>query len=105
MHAQGETAPQSGAQTPAPIIRLASVRKKYRDVVAVDHVDLHIARGEFFTLLGPSGSGKTTTLRLIAGLRSPIRVSSNSMRRMSPPFRPLSAMSTQYSRTTRSSHT
>jgi putative spermidine/putrescine transport system ATP-binding protein len=43
----------------------------YGDVVAVDHVDLEIEQGEFFTLLGPSGSGKTTTLRLIAGFEQP----------------------------------
>jgi putative spermidine/putrescine transport system ATP-binding protein len=47
------------------------VRKTYGDVVAVDHVDLEISPGEFFTLLGPSGSGKTTTLRLIAGFERP----------------------------------
>ena len=45
--------------------------RRYGDVVAVDGVDLEIARGEFFTMLGPSGSGKTTTLRMIAGLRAP----------------------------------
>ena len=39
--------------------------------MAVDDVDLEIARGEFFTMLGPSGSGKTTTLRLIAGFERP----------------------------------
>jgi putative spermidine/putrescine transport system ATP-binding protein len=66
---------RTGAPAPAadPIIRLAAVRKTYRDVVAVDHVDLDIARGEFFTMLGPSGSGKTTTLRLIAGFEKPDR--------------------------------
>jgi putative spermidine/putrescine transport system ATP-binding protein len=47
------------------------VRKTYGDVVAVEHVDLEISPGEFFTLLGPSGSGKTTTLRLIAGFERP----------------------------------
>jgi putative spermidine/putrescine transport system ATP-binding protein len=47
------------------------VRKTYGDVVAVDHLDLEIEAGEFFTLLGPSGSGKTTTLRLIAGFERP----------------------------------
>jgi putative spermidine/putrescine transport system ATP-binding protein len=50
---------------------LLGVRKTYGDVVAVDHVDLEIKAGEFFTLLGPSGSGKTTTLRLIAGFERP----------------------------------
>jgi putative spermidine/putrescine transport system ATP-binding protein len=52
-------------------VRLLGVRKTYGDVVAVDHVDLAIGQGEFFTLLGPSGSGKTTTLRLIAGFERP----------------------------------
>jgi putative spermidine/putrescine transport system ATP-binding protein len=47
------------------------VRKTYGEVVAVEHVDLEISPGEFFTLLGPSGSGKTTTLRLIAGFERP----------------------------------
>src|SRR2546430_178177 len=55
----------------APDVRLVGVRKAYGDVVAVDGVDLSIARGEFFTLLGPSGSGKTTALRLIAGFERP----------------------------------
>ncbi|MEZ5837644.1 MAG: ABC transporter ATP-binding protein [Geminicoccaceae bacterium] len=42
------------------------------DVVrALDHVDVTIAKGEFFTLLGPSGCGKTTLLRLIAGFEQP----------------------------------
>jgi putative spermidine/putrescine transport system ATP-binding protein len=52
-------------------VRLLGVRKTYGDVVAVDHLDLEIEAGEFFTLLGPSGSGKTTTLRLIAGFERP----------------------------------
>src|SRR3954465_15704944 len=46
-------------------------RKTYGDVVAVEHVDLQIRRGEFFTMLGPSGSGKTTCLRMIAGFERP----------------------------------
>jgi putative spermidine/putrescine transport system ATP-binding protein len=52
-------------------VRLTGIRKTYGEVVAVDHVDLEIPAGEFFTLLGPSGSGKTTTLRLIAGFERP----------------------------------
>jgi iron(III) transport system ATP-binding protein len=45
--------------------------KRFGDVAAVDHVDLEIQEGEFFTLLGPSGCGKTTTLRMIVGLEKP----------------------------------
>src|SRR6185312_2245637 len=52
---------------------LSGIRKTYGDVVAVDSIDLRIARGEFFTMLGPSGSGKTTTLRIIAGFERPDR--------------------------------
>jgi putative spermidine/putrescine transport system ATP-binding protein len=52
-------------------VRLERLRKAFGDVLAVDGVDLDIARGEFFTMLGPSGSGKTTTLRLIAGFERP----------------------------------
>jgi putative spermidine/putrescine transport system ATP-binding protein len=52
-------------------VQLDGLRKTFGDVVAVDGVDLEVARGEFFTMLGPSGSGKTTTLRLIAGFERP----------------------------------
>ena len=53
------------------VLRLRGVRKHFKGTAAVEHVDLAVARGEFFTLLGPSGSGKTTTLRLIAGFERP----------------------------------
>jgi putative spermidine/putrescine transport system ATP-binding protein len=66
-----ETRPVSGTIPTAVDVRLLGVRKTYGDVVAVDHLDLEIGAGEFFTLLGPSGSGKTTTLRLIAGFERP----------------------------------
>jgi multiple sugar transport system ATP-binding protein len=49
-------------------IRLEQVSKQFRQVQAVDEVDLTIADGEFMVLLGPSGCGKTTLLRSIAGL-------------------------------------
>jgi spermidine/putrescine transport system ATP-binding protein len=52
-------------------IRLSQLTKFFGEVTAVDALDLHIAPGEFFTLLGPSGCGKTTTLRLIAGFERP----------------------------------
>ena len=51
-------------------IELVGVTKRFKETLAVDHVDLQIPRGSFFSLLGPSGCGKTTTLRIIAGLES-----------------------------------
>ena len=62
---------ETGSAEEPVIVRLSAVKKKYRDVAAVEHVDLEVRRGEFYTLLGPSGSGKTTTLRLIAGFEKP----------------------------------
>ena len=52
-------------------VRMAGVRKRFADVVAVDGVDLEVREGEFFSMLGPSGSGKTTCLRMIAGFEAP----------------------------------
>lgn len=54
-----------------PAIRLTGLTKEFGAVTAVDHVDLEIGAGEFFSMLGPSGSGKTTVLRLIAGFEQP----------------------------------
>jgi spermidine/putrescine transport system ATP-binding protein len=41
------------------------------EVIAVDHVQMQIQHGEFFSMLGPSGCGKTTSLRMIAGFEWP----------------------------------
>jgi ABC-2 type transport system ATP-binding protein len=46
-------------------------RKPSPQVIAVDGLDLRIARGECFGLLGPNGSGKTTTVEMLEGLLSP----------------------------------
>lgn len=54
-----------------PAIRLRGLHKAFGSTVAVDHVDLDIRAGEFFSMLGPSGSGKTTVLRMIAGFETP----------------------------------
>jgi putative spermidine/putrescine transport system ATP-binding protein len=62
---------ESAESTADVLLRINGLRKTFKGTVAVEHVDLDIRRGEFFTMLGPSGSGKTTTLRLIAGFERP----------------------------------
>ena len=52
-------------------VRLVDVVKRFGAMAAVDHIDLDVEDGEFFSLLGPSGCGKTTTLRMIGGFEEP----------------------------------
>ena len=52
-------------------IEIQNLFKRFKDVVAVNRIQLDIDKGEMLTLLGPSGCGKTTTLRCIAGLEKP----------------------------------
>ena len=52
-------------------IRCTGLVKRFKDVVAVDGLDLEIYRGECFGLLGPNGAGKTTTVEILEGLIQP----------------------------------
>jgi ABC-type Fe3+/spermidine/putrescine transport system ATPase subunit len=64
--------PGSGAIAgEVPRLALRALGRSFGDEVAVDDLNLEIARGEFISLLGPSGCGKTTTLRMIAGFIQP----------------------------------
>ena len=45
--------------------------KRYKDVLAVDHIDLNVRAGDVYGFLGPNGAGKTTTLRMALGLIVP----------------------------------
>lgn len=51
-----------------PLLVCADLRKRYKDLTAVDGVSFHIARGETYGLLGPNGAGKTTTISMVCGL-------------------------------------
>jgi len=52
-------------------LRVHQLRKAYKDVVAVDGLDLEVQAGECFGLLGPNGAGKTTTVEICEGLTEP----------------------------------
>src|SRR5947209_5847759 len=53
------------------IISIQNLNRRFGDLVAVDHLNLEIAKGEIFGLVGPDGAGKTTTLRMVCGLMNP----------------------------------
>jgi spermidine/putrescine transport system ATP-binding protein len=90
------TAPQAAT----PEIRLDQLEKRFGDVLAVDHVSLDVAAGEFFSLLGPSGCGKTTTLRMIGGFELPtagrILLRDRDMTREPPDKRPVNMVFQHY---------
>ena len=52
-------------------IQTTGLVKRYRDVTAVDSLDLQIRQGELFSLLGTNGAGKTTTIKMLTGLTAP----------------------------------
>ncbi len=56
---------------PKAALRIRNLRKTYKDVVAVDGLDLDVPAGECFGLLGPNGAGKTTTIEICEGLTAP----------------------------------
>ena len=53
------------------VIETKKLRKEYKDVVAVDDLDLSVREGELFSLLGVNGAGKTTTIKMLTGLTRP----------------------------------
>lgn len=52
-------------------IRTVNLTKKYKDITAVDRLNLTIEKGELFALLGVNGAGKTTTIKMLCGLAHP----------------------------------
>jgi ABC-2 type transport system ATP-binding protein len=55
----------------AAIIETRDLTRRFGELVAVDHLNLAVERGEIFGLVGPDGAGKTTTLRMLCGLMDP----------------------------------
>ena len=52
-------------------IEIKNLTKKYKDIIAVNKLNLKIAEGELFALLGTNGAGKTTTIKMLSGLILP----------------------------------
>lgn len=52
-------------------IQTEGLTKRYRDLTAVDRLDLRVAEGELFALLGVNGAGKTTTIKMLTCLTRP----------------------------------
>lgn len=52
-------------------IKAEGLTKKYKDITAVDSLDLNILQGELFSLLGVNGAGKTTTIKMLSCLTKP----------------------------------
>ena len=51
--------------------RIEGLTKKYKDIVAVDNLNLSVHKGELFSLLGVNGAGKTTTIKMLSCLTQP----------------------------------
>src|SRR5438045_9739423 len=64
----GGASAEEGVRGPMAGVTLNKLTKAFKEVVAVNEVDLEIRDKEFLVLVGPSGCGKSTALRMIAGL-------------------------------------
>lgn len=52
------------------VVKIENLVKRYKELVALDHLNLKIQEGEIFGLLGPNSSGKTTTINCLLSLLS-----------------------------------
>ena len=83
-----------------PFLQIIDVSKRFDNVVALDKVNLKIAKSEIFSLLGSSGCGKSTLLRIIAGFERPdegrILLEGKDITKLPPYVRPLNIMFQNY---------
>jgi ABC-2 type transport system ATP-binding protein len=52
-------------------VKVEKLVRTFGDFIAVDHIDLEVAKGEIFGFLGPNGAGKSTTIKMLCGLLMP----------------------------------
>jgi len=53
------------------IIKVINLTKKFGSLVAVDHINFEVYKGEIFGFLGPNGAGKTTTINMLTTILKP----------------------------------
>jgi ABC-2 type transport system ATP-binding protein len=53
------------------VIQIENLTRRFKEVTAVDGLDLAVRRGEIFGLVGPDGAGKTTTIRMLCAIMDP----------------------------------
>lgn len=53
------------------MLKIINLYKKYDSVLALDHLNMEISKGQLYGFVGANGAGKTTTIRIIAGLLQP----------------------------------
>ena len=56
---------------PQYAVETSDLVRCFGEFVAVDKIDLRVARGSFFGFLGPNGAGKSTTIKMLTGLLAP----------------------------------
>ena len=80
-------------------IRTESITKRYKELTAVDHLDLTVKEGELFGLLGVNGAGKTTLIKMLSCLAEPTEgdayLLGYSIRKQKNQLKPLLAVSPQ----------
>jgi ribosome-dependent ATPase len=65
---RGVDAPDGKSAGQQNAIEARGLTRRFGRFLAVDHIDLSIARGEIFGFVGPNGCGKTTTMKMLTGL-------------------------------------
>lgn len=53
------------------VIETSGLTKRFPTKLAVDHIDMHVRRGEIYGLIGKNGAGKTTAMKMILGILTP----------------------------------
>jgi ABC-type Fe3+/spermidine/putrescine transport system ATPase subunit len=84
-----------------PRLILEGIHKAYREITALERVDLEVEDGEYLVILGPTGAGKTTLLKIAAGLvqqdRGHVYVDGRLMDRVPPEERGIAYLPQTYS--------